>query len=295
MFILSSTPGGLPSNDHYSHVYSSPIQRVQDLAFFLLLCLPANLSPVPRCATINVVTMRSTRHTSSVLVALSFASSTLAAYLTTMPTTALATTTSPPVVTAFLPARSAVPQDPSDCQTINMTAYYDCPIPSGTFLDSVQSYMLYLAADCVAAGNLAEYCPFPPNSAVCGYSTFVPSTVLPDWSSYAVAASEWWYPHASGLASVVQHCPITWQKATFQPDLDWLNMTAAMAECQVAKDMANVTASITSSPASTSSLDTAPSVATSTASSTNPGSNIVPLSPLALVAGPALAAYFAGI
>jgi hypothetical protein len=124
--------------------------------------------------------------------------------------------------------------DPWQCATETLSKYFDAPIPTGSLLAALQSYGDELLAPCLstAIGTASLSCSVSDTSQWCGFTTFAPSPVLPDYSSYASAASSWWESESSTAVVLASYCPQGWARASFFNHV-WVSLAVANGGCCV--------------------------------------------------------------
>jgi len=154
---------------------------------------------------------------------------------------------------------SETPTGTSDswqCATKNVYQYFDFPMPTGALEDEILRYggQLY-EESCTVTGEATLDClPATEYDRQCGISTAAPPSLLPEYSSWASAASSWWTERSSTAHEIASECPHYWYKAMTDKFLagPWLNTTLAHAQC-IAKAAAQITGDSTAaSPTATS-------------------------------------------
>ncbi|KJZ77659.1 hypothetical protein HIM_02836 [Hirsutella minnesotensis 3608] len=176
--------------------------------------------------------------------------------------------------TIFPSERPTATKDPWQCTTEKLPQYFDVPKPTGTLASAVQSYNFELIKDCQPT-RLNVYgvpaCAFPEPSKWCAFTTAAPSTLLPEYSSYASSASSWWAARSSTAVELAEECPREWYKAMVDMPAGaaWLNLTLIFGECYARAHTTNVVSLTSNAP----SVTTTPEV-TSTASYLTPTSKV---------------------
>lgn len=76
-------------------------------------------------------------------------------------------------------------------------------------------------------------CAYPDASLWCDFTTAVPTTLLPQFSTYASSVSAWWAAHSSKALSLAHECPLGWFDAliTTPGGEAWLNQILIFADC----------------------------------------------------------------
>ncbi|RYP56582.1 hypothetical protein DL771_011761 [Monosporascus sp. 5C6A] len=104
--------------------------------------------------------------------------------------------------------------DAWECVMENLTQYFDVPTPTGSLFDAMDSYAFELFKVYMYVNRTRPaVVPVPQPSLWCGFSSAAPSSVLPDYSSYASEASSWWSAHSSAAVSLAEQCPEGWYDA----------------------------------------------------------------------------------
>ncbi|KAK4117920.1 hypothetical protein N656DRAFT_794327 [Canariomyces notabilis] len=136
-------------------------------------------------------------------------------------------------------AEWAVPtqtNDPYQCATRDIPHYLTAgPSPSGALSSALLSYEENLYETCTrATSGPFQPCPVPPRSQLCAFSTAVPTSLLPAYSSYASSAASWWSAgNGDVVVSLVQECPYLWYDSLLMNPASGsnLNRTVAHAQC----------------------------------------------------------------
>ncbi len=115
------------------------------------------------------------------------------------------------------------------------------PRPTGALLTAHASYASQLARTCtVTAANgsvgLIWPCPNPHKSLWCSWSKAMPTSLLPEYTSYAKKAGSWWTTKSAAAVSMAAECPQYWyEAAVFGPGIVlggfWLNQTLIYNDC----------------------------------------------------------------
>ncbi|PVH83225.1 hypothetical protein DL98DRAFT_585934 [Cadophora sp. DSE1049] len=186
---------------------------------------------------------------------------------------------------------STIEPDPWQCVTENITQYVDVPKPTGSLLTALDSFGDKLIETCTpteTAFTALPSCPFPEKSLWCGFTTFVPTSLMSAYSSYGSSASSWLSAKSSAMASVTQQCPSGWSKMLMEtPGSEaWLNLNIAFAGCYAdahptsASSTTQSTSAIgsikTSKPSSTSAITAATRSGTAGTVSPSPTSTKAP-------------------
>jgi hypothetical protein len=99
-------------------------------------------------------------------------------------------------------------RDPWQCVTMNLTKYWDGPMPTGSLSTAVHEYGYILHKKiCTSTGTNEIKYPLPVESDWCGFSSRAPATILTAWRAYGSMASSWWAAHSSAASSVSIKCP----------------------------------------------------------------------------------------
>jgi hypothetical protein len=61
--------------------------------------------------------------------------------------------------------------------------------------------------------------------------TSIPSSLLSNYSSFASAASSWWFENKPAVLSIAEECPQGWQWYATTPKQAWLNNNINFGEC----------------------------------------------------------------
>ncbi|KAK3348643.1 hypothetical protein B0T25DRAFT_227046 [Lasiosphaeria hispida] len=136
-------------------------------------------------------------------------------------------------------AEWAVPtqtSDPFQCITRDIPHYLTAgPSPSGALSTALLSYEIKLYETCTpATAGPFQPCPVPPRSKLCAFSTAVPTSLLPAYSSYASSAASWWSAgNGDMVVSLVKECPYLWYDSLLMNPGSGsnLNRTVAYAQC----------------------------------------------------------------
>lgn len=152
--------------------------------------------------------------------------------------------------------RPTATKDPWQCTTETLPQYFDVPKPTGRLASAVQSYNLELVKGCEPTGLNAHgipVCAFPEPSKWCAFTTAAPSTLLPEFSSYASSASSWWSARSSTAIELAEECPSGWFKAMVDTPggSAWLNLTLIFSECYAEAHTTSSISWITSAPSAT--------------------------------------------
>ncbi|EGE03727.1 hypothetical protein TEQG_02760 [Trichophyton equinum CBS 127.97] len=101
-------------------------------------------------------------------------------------------------ITVILPTETPTATfDPPQCQTHNLTEYFDYPKPSGALVSAIWSHATKILKSCSStAVSGIRGCPFPESSDWCSLCTSIPASVLPAYSSYGSSASGGCYAEA---------------------------------------------------------------------------------------------------
>jgi len=100
---------------------------------------------------------------------------------------------SPDMVITHMPRAeptSTIGPDPWQCVTENITQYVNVPKPTGGLLTALDSFGDKLIETCTpteTAFTALPSCPFPEKSLWCGFTTAVPTSLLPAY----VRANSW--------------------------------------------------------------------------------------------------------
>ncbi|KAF3899867.1 hypothetical protein GTR04_0530 [Trichophyton interdigitale] len=143
-------------------------------------------------------------------------------------------------ITVILPTETPTATfDPPQCQTHNLTEYFDYPKPSCALVSTIWSHATKLLKPCSSTAiSGIRGCPFPESSDWCNLRTSIPASVLPAYSSYGSSASVWWKSRSSAAFSLAEQCPIGWFKAmcSFSGGATWLNETIIYGGCYAEAD-----------------------------------------------------------
>jgi hypothetical protein len=143
------------------------------------------------------------------------------------PTVILATTTS--LYQSLFPTLYPTGKDGWECVLKNYTQYLDVPMPTGDLQGTIISKGQELLKTCTLIDKLR--CQQPDRTAWCDLPTLMPSSLLPEYSSFASSASSWWYRNKPAMLSLAAECPEGWHWYATIPKQSWLNNTINFAEC----------------------------------------------------------------
>lgn len=134
------------------------------------------------------------------------------------------------LVPTGLPATSNF-TDHWGCATENLTQYFQPPEPTRALNFALWSYGTEPPRDSYTWTEL--FCPYPSHSRCCGFSTYVPESLMSTCSAHSSEAASWWNEHSSAAVSLAVECPYYWGRAMNKVcGGDYaLNNALAMASC----------------------------------------------------------------
>lgn len=151
---------------------------------------------------------------------------------------AVASAASAATETHLTGAEWAVPtanNDPYQCVMSDIPRYLTAaPPPSGALSSALLSYEKGLYASCTPPTTLPyQPCPVPSRTALCAFSTAVPTSLLPVYSSYASSAAAWWSAgNGDVVAAFVKDCPYLWYDSLLMLPGSGANMNRTVAHAQ---------------------------------------------------------------
>lgn len=125
--------------------------------------------------------------------------------------------------------------DPYQCVMSDIPRYLTAaPSPSGALSSALLSYEKGLYASCAPPTTLPfQPCPVPSRTALCAFSTGVPTSLLPVYSSYASSAAAWWSAgNGDVVAAFVKDCPYLWYDSLLRLPGTGANMNRTVAHAQ---------------------------------------------------------------
>lgn len=151
---------------------------------------------------------------------------------------AVASAASAATETHLTGAEWAVPtanNDPYQCVMSDIPRYLTAaPSPSGALSSALLSYEKGLYASCNPPTTLPyQPCPVPSRTALCAFSTAVPTSLLPVYSSYASSAAAWWSAgNGDVVAAFVKDCPYLWYDSLLMLPGSGANMNRTVVHAQ---------------------------------------------------------------
>ncbi|PFH63365.1 hypothetical protein XA68_12329 [Ophiocordyceps unilateralis] len=133
----------------------------------------------------------------------------------------------------------SITKDPWTCTTEILRRFFDPPLPTGSLRSAFRSCRHSYLDECTSRGldrpdGLGmPMCPFPGQSTLCAISTAMPSSLLPEYSSYISVASTWWAANKDEAVRLAEYCPSRWYSAmmAMPAGRERLNSTIALAGC----------------------------------------------------------------
>ncbi|KAG7284252.1 hypothetical protein NEMBOFW57_010616 [Staphylotrichum longicolle] len=105
--------------------------------------------------------------------------------------------------------------DPWQCATEDPMKYLsEVPMPTGGLHEAQISFGSSLIQTCLTSGTFKYPCAYPDQSLWCGFTTAMPASLLPDYSSYASSAASWWAANSASVIHIATMCPIMWYQAS---------------------------------------------------------------------------------
>jgi hypothetical protein len=131
--------------------------------------------------------------------------------------------------------------------------YLSMPTPTGKLAEAHNSFGSSLIETCLTSGTYDYPCAFPDKSRWCGFTTAMPPSLLPAYTSYALSASSWWAANSASVIRIAKECPIMWYQASNFGVLGgavYLNHTLINAECYAEANVTG-TAAVKAGPTAT--------------------------------------------
>lgn len=114
-------------------------------------------------------------------------------------------------------------KDPEACQTEDLKSYFDVPLGPHSMVMAQLSY-IWRVRDPVCtqfpeSPRYQELCPPLDKDLLCGFAAAPEAAdVLPAYSAYGSANSEWWQAHSASAVAVASRCPGNWWWTAVQLD-----------------------------------------------------------------------------
>lgn len=105
--------------------------------------------------------------------------------------------------------------DPTECETENLTPYFNPPTPTGELKTALNDYLISQGAS-HCSKSIATFCEELNGSAWCQFTSVAPTSLLEAYTTHASKLSVWSSKLSSGLAALPTKCPLSWDNWRFE-------------------------------------------------------------------------------